>query len=405
MYRSWWWLGWAVLVYGALVAVPRAWGALMWTTTAAGNYVAYDPASGALYNGVPSWSSVQDTFANGSPNASGGESWVTSMPAISIDNATVGELALTGLNVTADFASDGVLPLGEEIIGDLWGGTQLAQLLQLLGATDTQAPAGYTPVDYCPTQTGWANLGPVYGPDVQGGTEQYGSECQWTQQNAGQIPSGDFCIGPGAASCARGVPGTAAQADTLLEADLTPGGPYYQSVLRDLGQIISNWPAGVTPPSIEPSWASDSYTGPSTETFPPVSVSSGGQTDTVTPSVTPTYSPGGVAAPVTLNSCTGAGACTSTTTTPSDATKVAPFSGPPVTGLPAAPALPLSNAPLTFAPQTVAGACPPPVPLELASVGMGNYTISLQPLCDLAEDVRPVIVASAGLVAGFVIFR
>ena len=411
MYRQGWgWLVWAVLAYALLALGPRVCEAagLSWVQTPGGNYVAYDPNTGGLFNGNPTWGDVQTIFENGTPASGGGESWIGNMPVMDISNETVGELALTGVDVAGTFASDGMLPLASEIVSNLWGAAQLGGLLTLLGAVGADTgPSGYVPTNYCPSYTGWSALGPVYAVNAQGNEVQIGSECSWTQQTAQEIPSGDYCLGPNNTYCTPPAVTSVPQAVQDLKTGLSdPGSPDYEKLVTGIGNIIANYPQGSPVPAIQPGWVQDTYSGPSSETFPPVTTTTAGQPSTVTPTVTPTYSPTGVSPNVSLRTCTGTGSCTSTTVAPSSQQQQAsPFVPPNGLKFPPNPALSPTAVPLSLNPQTVSGTCPPPVELNLAAEDMGSYSISLEPFCTLASYVQPVIVATTAVVAGFIIFR
>jgi hypothetical protein len=351
-----------------------------------------------------------------------GESWLGNMPTLDFATPSAGELALSGVEVGATFASDGMLPLAGEIVGDLWGLNSLHQLLEDVTAAVPCGSAGNT---VCTTTappgglpTGFKTCGGgvivfdayIYGVNAAGVSVPIASMCTIPGQDNNGVTV-TYCDASNGYQevCPDGLgqlPTSPAITDVYLPGAFTPSNPYYGNVVRDLGQIISDYPQAYPQPSVQPGTVSDTYHGPSTITGTPFQQSVGGQTSTVTPSMSPTYSPQGVTpGPVTLKSCTGTGACTSTTVTPSNTTKTATPFVAPTGSLPKNPTLNPTATALTLNVTPVQGSCPPPVLLNLSAENMGSYSISLAPICTLAGYVSPVVVASAAVAAGFIILQ
>lgn len=438
MYKSGWgWVLWFVLAYGLLLAVPRVDAALTWIRSPGGEYQAYDPATGYTIGSGP-YGEAGTLVADATVGSQG--DWVLQDTLANLDvESSVGELALSGISVAADFSPAGVLALGAEVLPKLAaiaGTVQgLAALSQLLAPAST-VTLTCTPSSLCgssPVNTstlavpggacsGETMLGYYYGANAQTGvTETIGAVCDNEAANSG---SGEvYCIGnegttwSNAFTCPSGIGvsssgsssgttsgSTTAEPLNVIEgqwADLTPSSSDFPAASSDLHQLMADNPSVAQGLSVPSGATQDSYSGPSSFSFPSVTTTTGGQSSTVTPTAQPTYSPGGVIPNVSTQTCTGTGSCS---TTSSPTTPAVPFVGPALK-FPSNPVLSPTNIPLSLNPQTVSGSCPPPVPLDLSEFDMGDYSISLQPLCNLASDVSPVIVASAGLVAGFIIFR
>lgn len=427
---------WFLLAYGLLLAIPRADAALMWIRSPSGAYQAYDPTTGYTIGSGP-YGEVGTLVKDATVDSQG--DWILQSTMANLDiESSVGELALSGISVAADFSPEGVIALGVEylpklaaIAGTIQGLAALSQLLappatgtltctpsSLCGTTAVGTSSLPVPGGACSGQT---FLGYYYGPNATTGViETIGAVCddEAANQGSGEV----YCIGnegsiwsnPYTCPSGIGVSSSGASSTTststnieplnIIEgqwSELTPSSTDFPAASRDLQHLMQDNPTstqGLTTPSGD---TKDIYSGPTSYTFPGVTTTTGGQPSTVTPTAQPTYSPGGVIPNVSTQTCTGTGSCS---TTSSPTTPAVPFVGPALK-FPSNPVLSPTNIPLSLNPQTVSGSCPPPVPLDLSEFDMGDYSISLQPLCNLASDVSPVIVASAGLVAGFIIFR
>lgn len=399
--------GFCLAFWVGLVSAHAATGPFAWVQTSGGSYVVYDSGTGALFNGgdsAPSFSEVQTIFANGNMTASG-ESWLGNMPVLDFATPSAGELALSGVEVGATFASDGLIPLAGEVVGDLWGLNNIRQFLQDLANASactnsaTCSRSGTGSVSYC-----FQGESDLYNFYTSQGVE-FGSMCEGTD-SLGQTYTAPRCGTYACPADLNPIATTATQAQGQIQTDLVPSNSNYDTLVNDLQNIFANYPASAPVPSVAPGTVTDTYTGPSSVTGTPYQSTTGGQTSTVTPSMSPTYSPQGVTpGPVTLNSCTGTGACTSTTVTPSATTKTATPFVAPTGALPRNPTLTPTATALTLNVTPVQGSCPPPVLLNLTAEDMGSYSISLAPICTLAGYVSPVVVASAAVAAGFIILQ
>lgn len=406
--EMWFWAG----VLLALVFWGMRADALTWVLSPGGNYVAYDSNTGALYNGnsaASNWGNVVDVMSNGSLSTTG-ESWLSNMPVLDVADSSVGELALTGVEMTAAIGTDGLSALATKAVQVLWGAQLLNALLQDLGAnaincssTGTLCNTSGSGGNYCSSAEVWD--GDVYGTNAQtGALEPIDSVCTMpASENNGHEVTGCIAIPSGASStCPAGVLGGTPTTTTAAETDITdymlPSSSNYDTMVNDLKNIVQNWPGTVPTPDVAGDVA-DSYSGPSSVSGPTTTVTTNGQTDTISSTATPSYSPQGVTPNVENTTCTGTGSCS---TAPSQTTP--PFV-PPMVNLPNNPALPSKGVPLSLNVSPVSGTCPPPIALDLASVDMGSYNISLQPMCTLAGYVQPVIDAAAGVAAGFIILQ
>lgn len=422
MYRQGWgWLAWAVLAYVLLALGPRVCDAvnLQWVRSPSGVWQAFDPNTGALLNGGPgTFGEAQTIFRNGSLDSSGGFEFLQGMGPMTVSDSSLGELAVTGVEVGASFGSDGLLPLATEVIGDLWGLQSLAQLLQDLGAPSLVQSGSGIPGGACQQYANSSIDG--YTPIVVSGVHQgWYSECTANPPSGGSL---QYCqdevngsvwelVGCGALDSP---PTSSSQAIQQYNKDIAAGGQQAQTILRDLQKIISVYPPNVATPAVQPGWITDHYTGPQSQTYPPVTTSpststgsspststSSSPATTVTPSVTLSYGPGGVSPTVKDMTCVGTASCSTTTAS----SPPVPFESPNGLKFPPNPSLSPTAVPLSLNPQTVSGTCPPPVELNLSAEDMGSYSISLEPFCTLASYVQPVIVATTAVVAGFIIFR
>ena len=420
MYRQGWgWLAWAVLAYVLLALGPRVCDAatLQWVRSPSGVWQAFDPNTGALLNGGPgTFGEAQTIFRNGSLDSSGGFEFLQGMGPMTVSDSSLGQLAVTGVEVGASIGSDGILPLAGEVIGDLWGLSSLAQLLQDLGAPQvTQNPSMSLPPGAC-SGGGESLVGYIAVYSSTGVLSGYIAECQYSLNG----DTSNFCEGDngggwvGDFTCPSNPPTTPSQAIQDYNKAIDAGGSAAAQALRDLQKIISVYPPNVATPAVQPGSITDHYTGPQSQTYPPVTTSPSTSTSsspststssspatTVTPSVTLSYGPGGVSPTVKNMTCVGTASCSTTTAS----SPPVPFEPPNGLKFPPNPSLSPTAVPLSLNPQTVSGTCPPPVELNLSAEDMGSYSISLEPFCTLASYVQPVIVATTAVVAGFIIFR
>lgn len=414
------WVGVALAVWLG-VGAARAAG-LQWVRGPGGVYQAYDSATGALI-GDGSVGSVGTLVADATVTGSG--DWVMTQTLGRLwENSSLGELALTGVDVGEVLSPVGVVALGVEALpsiiqalGLVGSVAQLASELGVKPPLEGTWSADMNNTGYpseCPSV---CNTGSVeYCTPVMYGSWPNGAQCEtgyaYNGTQDGSLPN-SYAVGNPAyqapagssppANFSQGAPLTAQALEGAWK-DVTPNTINFPSLSDRLRSLLQSDPSALGSVAPHPLGLSSSYSGPATEVLPSVTTSTGGQSSTVTPSFTPTYSPGGVTPNLTFRTCSGTGACSTSTVAPSNSGKLSPFVAPTGT-LPANPTLTPNKIPLSLNVHPVAGTCPPPVMLDMTSEGYGSYAIPLTPLCTVASAVEPVIVAAAAVAAGFIILQ
>lgn len=412
-----------VVGFGLAVWLGVAYGAsLQWVRGPGGVYQAYDSTTGALI-GDGSVGSMGTLVADGT--ATGNGDWVMTQTLGNLwEDSSLGELALTGVDVGEALSPAGVVALGVQVLPRIIQGLGLVgAVAQLAAELGVQPPlAGTWASDMnntgypseCPSVCSTGSV--EYCTPVGYGSWPYGAQCEtgyaYNGTQDGSLPN-SYAVGnpayqapPGAsqpATFTQGAPLTSQAIEGAWQ-DVTPNTVNFPSLSSRLKSLLQSDPSALADVGTNPLGLSSSYSGPATETLPSVSVSTNGQTSTVTPSFTPTYSPGGVKPNLTYKTCTGTAACSTTTVSPSNTSKLSPFVAP-TGGLPTNPTLTPTGTALTLNVTPVQGTCPPPVLLNLTAEGMGSYSIPLTPLCTLASYVYPVVVASSAVAAGFIILQ